>query len=236
MDISIIIPVYSEENSILPMFDEIRSAFLNYAKSYELIFINDGSLDNSLNILKDIAKKHGFVRIISFDKNYGKTFALDAGLKNAKGEIVLTIDADLQYDPKDLLNIIAELENSNIDAVLGRRINRTSGFIKKICSHVAIFIRNKVLKESYKGCYLAGYKKQALKNLILYKGFQDFIPCLLKMEGCSVKEINVKEYPRKYGKSKYGIMNRFLKGLCALLVVKWMKDNRPKYRIIQKSR
>ena len=109
--ISIIIPVCNEEDNIALIFKEIKNVFLNYAKSCELIFVNDGSSDNSLNILKDMVNNDSSARIISFDKNYGKTSALDAGFKHAKGEIVLTIDADLQYDPNDLLKIIAELED-----------------------------------------------------------------------------------------------------------------------------
>lgn len=231
--ISIIIPICNEEDNVALIFKEIKNAFLNYTKSYELIFVNDGSSDNSLNILKDIANNDSSARIISLDKNYGKTSALDAGFKHAKGEIVLTIDADLQYDPKDLLKIIAEMENKDIDAVLGRRINEASGFIKTVSSKAAVFIRNSILKEYYRECYLAGYRRRALEDLILYRGFQDFIPSLLKMQGYNIKEIKVKKHPRKYGKSKYGIMNRLFKGLCALLVIKWMKNNKLRYRIAE---
>lgn len=231
--ISIVIPACNEEDNIGLIFKEIKNAFLNYAKSYEVIFVNDGSSDNTPNILKDIVNRDSSARIISFDKNYGKTSALDAGFKHAKGEIVLTIDADLQYDPKDLLKIIAELENKDIDAVLGRRINEASGFIKGIFSKVAVFVRNSILKEYYRECYLAGYRRRALENLILYRGFQDFIPSLLKMQGYNIKEIKVKKHPRKYGRSKYGTMNRLFKGLCALLVIKWMKGNKLRYRIIE---
>ncbi len=208
------------------------NVFSNYRDRYELIFVNDGSSDNSLNVLKDIMRNDGHVRVISFDKNYGKTSALDAGFKNAKGEIILTIDCDLQYAPKDLIAIIKELENADNDAIFGRRTNRASGYIRNVCSRIAVFVRNIVLGENYQGCYLAGYKKGCLKNLILYRGFQDFIPSLLRLEGYHIKEIDVKEFPREYGRSKYGLRNRFLKGLFALLVVKWMKGNKLRYKIV----
>lgn len=236
MYISIIIPVCNEEENIGALYREIKKCFLNYRNQYELIFVNDGSSDNSLNILKDMMHEDSSVRVISFDWNYGKTSALDAGFKNARGEIILTIDCDLQYDPKDLRAIFKELENINNDAILGRRINRTSGCIKNACSRVAVFIRNRVLGENYQGCYLAGYKKRCLKNLVLYRGFQDFIPSLLRSEGYHVKEIDVKESPRRHGRSKYGIRNRFFKGLLALLVMKWMKVNRLRYKAVEVER
>lgn len=232
MDISIIIPVYNEENNIILICNAIKSYFSNLYKQYELIFVNDGSNDGSLNILKDIQHKDISVRVISFDKNYGQTSALDAGFKAAEGKIILTIDADLQYDPRDLLRIIKELDNNDVDAVLGRRINRTSGFFKNTSSKAAIFVRNVLLREFYQDSSLAGYKKTAIKNLTLYAGTQVFIPTLLKMQGCRIKEINVKEYPRKHGKSKYNIRNRIFSGLFALFVVRWMKANKLKYKIV----
>ncbi|MFA5388697.1 MAG: glycosyltransferase family 2 protein [Candidatus Omnitrophota bacterium] len=234
MDISIIIPVYNEEGNIALMFKKIKEAFFIFTKSYEIIFVNDGSSDNSLSVLKDISNGDSSVRVISFDKNYGQTAALDAGFKYAKGEIVLTIDADLQYDPEDLLRIIKELEDGGVDAVFGRRINRTSGFIKKISSITAIFIRNIILREDYQDSSMAGYRKRCLKGLVLYKELQVFIPALLRMEGCRIKEIEVKEYPRMRGNSKFGIANRVFNGICALFAVKWMKDNKVRYNIVEK--
>lgn len=203
MKISAVVPIYNEEDSINLIYNEIKSIFLNLHKQYELIFVNDGSTDKSLDILKNIMHNDNSVKIISFDKNYGKTSALDAGFKHAKGEIILTVDADLQYDPKDLLRIIKELEDNDVDIVLGKRINRASGFIKNICSRVAVFVRNAILQENYQDSSLAGYKRICLKNLILHKGLEVFIPALLRIEGYKIKEINVKEYPRRHGKSKY---------------------------------
>lgn len=236
MDISVIIPIYNEAQNISPFYVRIKDVFRNCQKDYEFIFVNDGSSDDSLNILRSIGREDSSVKVVSFDKNYGKTSALDAGFKNSNGEIVLTIDCDLQYDPKDLFAILETLEDSNIDAVFGRRINRTSGFLKHICSSAAIFIRNAMLGENYQGCYLAGYKRRCIENLTLYRGFQDFIPSLLRSRGYNTKEIDVKEYPRRYGRSKYGARNRLLKGLFALFVIKWMKVNRLRYKAVELER
>lgn len=231
MDISIIIPVCNEQDGVGLIYSTIKSVFSNLHKQYEIIFIDDGSRDNSVAVLKSILQKDSGVRIICFDRNYGKTSALDAGFKLANGEIILTIDADSQYDPQDLLRILEELRSHDVDAVLGKRLNRTSGLMKKICSQVAVFIRNFVLHESYQDASLGGYKRQCLQGLILYKNTQIFMPAFLRMRGFRIKEINVTEYPRKYGQSKYNLKNRLFKRLYALLVIKWLKDNQLKYKI-----
>ncbi len=236
MHISIIIPLYNEEENIGLLYRDIKNVFLDYPGRYELIFVDDGSSDNSLNLLNDMMHTNSSVKVISFERNYGKTSALDAGFKNAKGEIVLTIDCDLQYDPEDLMPILEKLKNSNVDAVFGRRINRTAGFLRNVSSGIAIFVRNMILGENYQGCYLAGYKKRCLENLVLYRGFQDFLPPLLKLEGYNIEEIDIRELPRRHGRSKYGIRNRFFKGLFALLVVKWMKMNKLRYKAVELRR
>ena len=231
MDISVIIPVFNEEDGICLIYRTLKKVFLNLHKQYELIFINDGSSDNSLAVLKSILQIDSCIKVISFDGNYGQTSALDAGFKHANGEIILTIDADSQYDSQDLLRILEELISDDVDAVLGKRVNRTSGLIKNICSKIAIFIRNSVLNESYQDSSLAGYKKECLKGLILYKDSQVFIPTFLKIQGFRIKEINVKEHPRRCGQSKYNLKNRLLKSFFALFAIKWLKDNQLKYKI-----
>jgi glycosyltransferase involved in cell wall biosynthesis len=203
-------------------------------KSYEIIFINDGSKDSSLKILNEIKLKNDRVKLISFKKNYGKTSAIAAGFRRAKGDFILTVDADLQYDLNDLIRILRELEYN--DCVISYRFNRreVDGFIKYISSKIANYVRNKILGENFKdvGCFLAGYKKECLDKLVFYRGFQVFIPSLLNMLGFRIKEIGVRVYPRKYGKSKYNIRNRLFKEFLALLVIKWMQKNRLKYKIL----
>lgn len=234
MDISVIIPIYNEADNLLLLCGEIKNVFINLQKQYELIFVNDGSSDNSLDILKGIMRNNNFIRVISFDKNYGKTAALEAGFKSARGEIILTIDGDLQHDPADLIKIIEELRDDSIDMVMGRRVIMARGLVRKLSSQIADFIRSKVLDENYHDCALAGYKKRCLTIIKLYDGFEYVTPVLLKMDGYSYKEIGVRELPRKYGKSKYSnIINRTIKGICILCVLKWMKNNKLKYTIIE---
>jgi dolichol-phosphate mannosyltransferase len=231
MDISIIIPVYNEEDNIRLIYSALKRVLLRSPKQYELIFIDDGSSDQSLAVLKSILPTDSCVKIICFDRNYGQTAAWDAGFRQAGGEVVLTIDADCQYDPQDLLRILEELKKDDVDAVLGKRVNRTSGWIKSICSKLAVLIRNSVLGESYQDASLGGYKRKCIEDLMLYKDTQVFMPALLKIQGRRIEEIAVQEYPRQHGRSKYNLRNRLFNRLCTLLMIKWLKDNQLNYKI-----
>jgi dolichol-phosphate mannosyltransferase len=231
MDISVVIPIHNEEENIPLIYGAVKSVMDRSEKFYQLIFIDDGSLDGSLNILKRMAQADRSVEVICFAGRYGKAAALDAGFKQASGEVILTIDADLQYDPQDLERILNELENVNIDAVLGKRVERNSGWFRHVCSKIAIGFRNAVLKDSWQDSSLAGYKQHCLKGLTLYKDAQIFLPVFLKFNGCRIKEIGVKEHPRKHGRSKYGVKNRLLGRLYALFAIRWLKNNRLKYRV-----
>lgn len=233
MDVSVIIPIFNEEGNLPVLHQQLCSALDNFNKDYEILYVNDGSTDGSLGVLKELQSGHKKIRIISFDRNYGKTSALDAGLRNVKGKHILTIDADLQGDVNDLMRVYEGL--GDYDIVIGRRINRlqVDGFIKFASSRIANFIRNRVLRESYSdaGCFLCGYKRECLKDLVFYRGFQVFMVSLADMHGYRIKEIDIKVYPRRHGESKYNIRNRLFKELMALFVVRWLKSNRLNYRI-----
>ena len=234
MDISVLIPIRDEELN-LPEFHQIAANSLSTNKSVigrlEFIYINDCSEDKSLEVLHDLAKTDTRIKIIDFSKQYGKTAALDAGFKQAQYPYVVTIDADLQYHPKDILRLAAEMNLSNTDAVFGRRVKRTTGVSRKFSSFLATSFRNFVLNFSFSDCYFAIYKKKCASSMKLYRGFQDFLPLLLKLEGYTFSEIPVEEYPRKHGVSKYGFWNRVFKGFFALLVVRWLKNNHLGYEI-----
>jgi glycosyltransferase involved in cell wall biosynthesis len=197
MDISIIVPVYNEEKNIPMLHEQIRSAINCLKINFEIIYINDGSTDNSFKILQAIKVNDTKVRIVSFDRNYGKTSALDAGLRHAKGDYILTIDCDLQESPDDLVKIFNELQNS--DVVIGRRINRleVDGLIKFISSKIANYVRNKVLKEDFAdaGCFLRGYRRECIEKLQLYTELHVFVGSLLRMQGFRIKKPLLKLVP-----------------------------------------
>ena len=233
MDISIIIPVFNEEKNLPILHTKISNVFKDLDRDYEVIYIDDGSTDGSFKILKEIESKDEKVMLISFDRNYGQTAALDMGFHSARGNFILTMDADLTYDVSDLIRILNELKNS--DVIIGYRCNRkeTDGLIKHISSKAANYIRNKLLGENFKdaGCFLRGYRKECIEKITLYKGFQVFMCSLMKTRGYKVREIEVRTYPRIYGKSKYNIRNRLFKGLVALLIVRWMQSHLLSYKI-----
>lgn len=152
------------------LHSQLCSVFNGLNKDYGVIYIDDGSTDNSFEILREIQLQDNRVQLISFDKNYGQTSALLAGIQNARGDFILTIDADLQYDPNDLIRILNELEGCDVVACYRSERRCADGYIKFISSKIGNYVRNKVLKENFKdaGCFLRGYREKCLDRLALY--------------------------------------------------------------------
>jgi dolichol-phosphate mannosyltransferase len=236
MDISLIIPVFNEEGNLKVLYSEIKATMDSLGRTYEIIFVNDGSGDASASLLNEFASHDASIVVIHFDKNYGMTSALDAGFRKGAGKIILTMDADLQYRTADLIRIVQELQLECNDVVVGYRINRreADGFIKAFSSKTANYVRNITLGEHVRdaGCFLRGFRKECLENLVLYQGFQVFISSLMNMAGCRIKEIPVQVFPRRFGRSKFNIRNRLWKELLALLVVMWLKRKRLTYKFV----
>ncbi len=222
--ISVIIPIFNEEKNIGPLYEELVKVIKKINENYEIIFVEDGSADNSFSELEKIHKKDNKVKIIKFRKNFGQTSAMDAGIKLAKGEILITIDADLQNDPEDIPKMVNKLEEG-YDLVNGWRKNRKDNFSKRIISNLANSFRKIITGEKIHdaGCTLKVFKKECFDGLDLYSEMHRFIPALLMWRGFKVTEIEVNHRPRKFGKSKYGI-KRVIKGLLDLVTIKfWMQ-------------
>ncbi len=230
-NISIVIPVYNEEENLGPLLEGIMSVMELLSKSYEIIFIDDASTDKSLEVLKKLAAKLPHLRIIKFEKNSGQSAAFDAGFKLAQGEAVITLDADLQYDPQDILKLLEKL--NDYDVVCGWRKTRHDPWLKLVSTKIANAVRNKLSGENIKdiGCSLKAFKRCFLTNLKMYKGMHRFLPTLLKMQGARVCEIEVKHFPRKFGRSKYNIRNRLFWTFFDLLFVIWMKKRDLDYKM-----
>ncbi len=213
--ISVVIPVYNEQESVLPLFLEIKKALTDIDKGFEIIFVNDGSTDNTVEELKKLKP----VKIISFRKNFGQTAALDAGIKSARGEIIVTMDGDGQNDPADIFALIQELEKG-YDVVSGWRWNRKDPFNKRVMSRVANFLRSFFIKDNIQdsGCSLKAYRKECFENLDLYGEIHRFIPAILRWQGFKIGEIKVNHRPRKKGKTKYNGA-RIVKGFLDMLSV-----------------
>jgi len=229
--ISIVIPVYNEAENLRELFQELMEVLEGLPVSFEVIFIDDGSQDQSGEILKDIAGKDGRVKVIFFEKNSGQSAAFAAGFRLAKGEVVITMDADLQNDPHDIPRLLEKIKD--YDVVCGWREKRQDSLVRKVSSRIANWVRNWLSEEEIRdvGCSLKAFRRECSQCFPYFNGMHRFFPTLIKMYGYSVTEIKVNHRPRKFGKAKYGIANRVIRGLIDLLAVRWMKKRQLNYTI-----
>ena len=208
MKLSLVIPVMNEEDNIEPLLKAIKEDLKDI--DYEVILVDDGSTDGTVNKIKELADSR--VKLIVFNRNFGQTTAMAAGIDEAQGELVATIDGDLQNDPSDIPMMIEKLEKEGWDVVAGRRANRQDGMLlRKIPSKIANWIIRKttgVYLNDY-GCTLKLFKLDVAKNLGLYGELHRFIPVLAQMYGAKMCEVDVKHHARRFGVSKYGIGRTF---------------------------
>lgn len=235
IDLSVVVPVYNEEENLPLLWPEIRDVLGPTGLAYEVIFVDDGSKDRSAEIVRAFCEEDSHVRLVRLKANAGETAATDAGLKSVRGRYVVVMDADLQNDPHDIPAMLSHLDKW--DAVTGWRVNRAAGdsMVRRVSSRVANRIRNRLSDETVQdsGCTFRAFRRECLRDLVLYKGFHRFIPTLLKMRGFRVLEVPVNHRPRRFGESKYGIGNRAAKAFVDLLVVRWMKDRLLRYEIAE---
>ena len=230
--ISIIIPVFNESESIGYLLDEVLNVMQNNKLNCELIVVNDGSNDNTSTVLDELTIKIKELSVISLRKNYGQTAAMAAGFDNSKGEIVITLDGDLQNDPNDIPKLISHI-NEGYDLICGWRYERKDKLIsRRIPSKIANKLIANVtgLKLHDYGCSLKAFKKEIVDDIKLYGELHRFLPVLANIEGAKIKEIKVNHRSRKYGSSKYGI-DRTFRVLMDLLTVWFMTKflTRPMY-------
>jgi glycosyltransferase involved in cell wall biosynthesis len=230
MIISIVIPVYNEEKNLPLLTENIFPVMQNMGEEFEVIFVDDGSTDKSLAVMRDLRNTRSQIRIIRFERNCGQSAAFDCGFKAAKGDIIVTLDADLQNDPNDIPKMVEKLKTC--DMAYGWRRKRQDPLLKLLSSKIANYIRNKLTGEDIKdtGCSLKAYKKECLNNLKLYNGMHRFLPTLVGLEGFKVAEVEVSHHSRKYGKSKYNVRKRLVWPFLDLLAVSWMKKRHLRYK------
>ena len=217
--VSIVIPLFDEAESIHPLANEIRKAMSRINVEYEVILIDDGSTDGSLVKMKEVIKTDRRFKFFSFRKNYGKSAALQIGFKNANGDAIITMDADLQDDPSEIINLLNKLDEG-YDLCSGWKKKRQDPFVKKISSRFFNFVTRLFsgIKIHDFNCGLKAYKKDVVKNLRVYGELHRYIPVLAKWQGFKVTEVPVQHHPRRYGQTKFGI-SRFFKGFVDLLTV-----------------
>jgi glycosyltransferase involved in cell wall biosynthesis len=231
-DLSIVIPVYNEAHSLVPLTSAITETLARLGMSYELLFVDDGSDDQTAQILHDLAAKQPEVRIIRFRHNAGQSAALDAGFQHVRAPRVVTLDADLQNDPHDIPALLKLLET--YDVVCGIRQGRQDTWLRRLSSKFANQVRRRVLHDDIVdvGCSLRVYRRECLAAIKLYNGMHRFLPVLLQIEGCRIGQVPVQHHPRQYGQSKYNVRNRAWRALMDLLAVRWMQRRQLRYEII----
>lgn len=221
MDISIIVPLYNEGENVKPLYEAIKAAIVPLHLDYEIIFIDDGSKDSTYSIAKQLANNDRKLRVIKFRKNYGQTPAMAAGIDHAKGALLVTMDGDLQNDPRDIKCFVEKM-NEGFDIVVGWRYKRQDKLVsRKIPSRIANWMIGKVTGVPIKdnGCSLKAYRSDVIKHIPLYSEMHRFIPAMASLAGAKIAEIKVGHHARRFGESKYGL-SRIYKVLLDLLAIK----------------
>jgi glycosyltransferase involved in cell wall biosynthesis len=224
-ELSIIIPVYNEEDNIYPLYKELNGVLSTLGWTYEILFVDDGSTDSSFSHLKEIHDKDHAVKIIKFKRNFGQSAAMKAGFDYARGRIIVTMDADLQNDPHDIPALVQKISQGKDDVVCGWRYKRNDSLSKKISSKIAnrfrTLLTGEVIHDS--GCTLRAYTKESVADIELYGELHRYIPAMLLWKGYNVGEIKTNHRERSFGKTKYN-WKRLNKGFLDLIVVAfWQK-------------
>ncbi len=234
-DLSVVIPVYNEEENLPHLWLELREVLEPLGLVFEVVFVDDGSRDRSAELIRGFREADRRVHLVRLKVNAGETAATDAGFKASRGRWVVTMDADLQNDPHDIPALLSHLDRW--DAVTGWRVNRGEGdsSVRRISSRIANRVRNGISDESIQdsGCTFRAFRRECLRELVLYRGFHRFIPTLLRMRGYRVIEVPVRNRPRRFGRSKYGVLNRVFVATADLLVVRWMKNRLLRYEVAE---
>ena len=206
-DLSVIVPFYNEEDNIVRMHAAIVAALEPLGIPFEMVFVNDGSRDRTLQRAIELAQQDARLRVVQFRRNYGQTPAMAAGIEHARGEILITMDGDLQNDPTDIRHFLAKIDEGN-DIVVGWRHNRQDKLVsRKIPSKIANWLIGKVTGVPIKdnGCSLKAFRASLIKAVPLYSEMHRFIPAMASIAGPRIAEIKVQHHARQFGSSKYGL-------------------------------
>ncbi len=222
--VSIVIPVFEEEESLPHLYESVKGVMDKLGRKYEIVFIDDGSADGSLKVLEGFQKKDPSVVVVSFRRNFGQTAAMAAGFEYAEGDIIVTMDADLQNDPEDIPKLLEKIKD--YDVVSGWRKSRKDKFFsRRLPSMIANGLISKVTGvhlHDY-GCTMKAYRKEVIKNVKLYGEMHRFIPAIASWVGASITEVETNHRARRFGKSKYGI-SRTIRVVLDLITVKFLQS------------
>ncbi len=232
-DLSVVFPIYNEEENIPILLREIAAALEGRGWTYEIVAVDDGSSDRSLEVLRSLRAQYPTLRVLALEKNSGQTAALDAAWRGAHGRLVVSLDADLQNDPADIPAMMQKLEQTNSDMVIGVRVNRRDTWGRRMQSRIGNGVRNWITGDQITdtGCSLKLVKKEAVDRVRLFTGMHRFLPTLVRYAGYNVVEMPVNHRPRQFGTSKYGAMNRAFRGLADCFAVRWMGKRMLRYSV-----
>jgi dolichol-phosphate mannosyltransferase len=227
--LSLVIPAFNEQEVIPALLTRVQASLEMTGKPFEVLIVDDGSTDATPKMLADAMAQHSWLRVIRMTRNSGQSAAFDAGFKAARGEVIATIDADLQNDPEEIPRLVPMLDD--YDMITGWRQKRRDSKFRLIQTRIANRIRNwlseEIIQDSASSLKL--YKRHCLEGIQLYTGMHRFMPTLVKMRGYTVLETPVKHSPRFAGTAKYGFRNRAVRAFCDLIAVRWMKKRYLRY-------
>ncbi|MCS7183520.1 MAG: glycosyltransferase family 2 protein [Thermoanaerobaculum sp.] len=228
---SLVVPVHNERENLKPLVAAVIPVMESLGKPFELILVDDGSTDGSSELMDELAAQEHRLRVLHFEHNCGQSAALAAGFAHARGDIVITLDADLQNDPADIPLLLPLLQH--FDAVVGIRHVRHDSAWKRFSSKFANAVRNWLTREDIKdtGCPLKVFRREAIQKVRMWNGAHRFLPTLLKLEGYTVTQVPVRHHPRRAGKSHYGTWDRAFRGLRDALGVRWLQDRALSWRV-----
>lgn len=234
--LSVVVPAYNEEENIEPLLRELVARLEEIGKPFEILLVDDGSADRGPEIARALARQEARLRVLRLLERSGQSAAFDAGFRAARGELIVTMDADLQNDPADLRGLLDALPGW--DAVVGWRRVRRDSWLKRVSSRLSNAIRNRVSGDRIidTGCSLKLFRREALRSIKMYDGMHRFLPTLLRLEGLRVREVPVNHRPRVRGRSKYNVRNRAVRAFLDLLAVRWMRARRLRYRVEPEAR
>jgi glycosyltransferase involved in cell wall biosynthesis len=231
--LSVVVPVFNEEGSLRELAAELEPAVRAVAagRTYEILYVDDGSSDGSAAILAELARANPRVAVWRLDRNHGLSSALHAGFNRARGELIATLDADLQNDPADLAKLVQAIEGG-ADMACGWRRDRHDPFVKRASSKIANWWRNRKTGSSIHDvtCPLKVFRREVREVFYPFHGLHRFLPTLAAMAGHKVVEIPVNHRARRHGTSKYGVWNRVFRGMRDVRAIRWMQDRRMTYR------
>jgi len=234
-EISVVIPVRDERENLQPLWEELRPILERTEREFEVIFVDDGSGDGSWGVLKILASVDERIGLIRLESPSGQTAALDAGFRSARGELLITLEAELQNDPSDIPFLLHRMVS--MDALSGYRVQRRDSWIRCLSSRFANAVRNRVIGEHVldAGCSLRVIRRRCLERVDLYDGMHRFLPTLLRLAGFQVGQVPVRHRARVWGRSKYSVRGRVLRTFADLLAVRWMIRRRLSYRLSERE-